>query len=109
VIENRQVEIFVEPLTRIGGFWRIGKTNDKECPPGGTLNEDAMSLEFAWNDRKARTNLQKDRVDFVEVASVFSDPLARIFLDEGHSTGELREIIIGHSSRKRILLVLHGA
>ena len=64
-----------------------------------------MSLEFAWNDRKARTNLQKDRVDFVEAASVFSDPLARIFLDEGHSTGELREIIIGHSAQQQLILV----
>jgi hypothetical protein len=41
----------------------------------------------------------------VEAASVFSDPIARIFVDEGHSTGERREIIIGHSSRKRLLLV----
>ena len=64
-----------------------------------------MSLGFEWNDRKAQTNLQKHGVDFVEAASVFSDPLARIFLDEGHSTGELREIIIGHWSRKRLLLV----
>ena len=59
-----------------------------------------MSLGFEWNARKAQTNLQKHGVDFVEAASVFSDPIARIFLDEGHSTGELREIIIGHSSRK---------
>jgi uncharacterized DUF497 family protein len=42
-----------------------------------------------------------------EAASVFSDPLARIFVDEGHSTGELREIIIVHSSRKRLLLVFY--
>ena len=40
----------------------------------------------------------------MEAASVFSDPLVRIFVDEGHSSGELREIIIGHSSRKRPLL-----
>ena len=64
-----------------------------------------MSLGFEWNDRKARTKLQKHGVDFVEAASVFSDPIARIFVDEGHSTGERREIIIGHSSRKRLLLV----
>jgi uncharacterized protein len=63
-----------------------------------------MSLGFEWNDRKARTNLQKHGIGFVEAASVFSDPLARIFVDEGH-TGELREIIIGHSSQKRLLLV----
>jgi uncharacterized DUF497 family protein len=64
-----------------------------------------MALAFEWNDHKARINLQKHGVDFVEAASVFSDPLAQIFLDEGHPTGEPREIIIGHSSRKRLLLV----
>lgn len=67
--------------------------------------EDAMSLGFEWNDRKARTNLQKYGVDFVEAASVFRDPQGRIFMDEGHSTDEAREIIIGHSSRNRLLLV----
>jgi uncharacterized DUF497 family protein len=41
----------------------------------------------------------------VEAATVFRDPLARIFLDEDHPSGELREIIIGHSSLKRLLLV----
>ena len=64
-----------------------------------------MSLRFEWNERKARTNLQKHGVDFVEAASVFSDPLARIFLDEGNATGEVREIIVGHSSRKRLLVI----
>lgn len=28
-----------------------------------------MSLGFEWNDRKARTNLQKHGVDFVDVAA----------------------------------------
>ena len=65
--------------------------------------EDAMLLGFEWNDRKAQTNLQKHGVNFVEAASVFRDPLARIFLHEGHCAGELREIVIGHSSRKRLL------
>jgi uncharacterized protein len=37
--------------------------------------------------------------------AVFSDPLARIFADEDHSTEEQREIIIGHSRAKRLLLV----
>jgi uncharacterized DUF497 family protein len=64
-----------------------------------------MSLAFEWNDRKERTNLQKHGVDLVEATTVFSDPLARIFVDEGHSTDEPREIIIGHSSRTRLLLV----
>ena len=37
--------------------------------------------------------------------TVFSDPLARIFRDNSHSTEEQREIIIGHSSRQRLVLV----
>jgi len=84
------------PAERLAG--RSGHTTEYS-------EEDAMSLGFEWNDRKARTNLQKHGVDFVEAATVFRDPLGRIFVDEGHSTDEPREIIIGHSSRKRLLLV----
>jgi hypothetical protein len=40
-----------------------------------------------------------------EAQTVFVDPLARIFDDEVHSAEEEREIIIGHSSGDRLLLV----
>ena len=36
---------------------------------------------------------------------MFGDPLARIFPDEVHSRNEIREIIIGHSTAKHLLLV----
>lgn len=42
---------------------------------------------------------------FTEAASVFSDPLARIFPDEAHSENEVREIIIERSRAKLLLLV----
>jgi uncharacterized DUF497 family protein len=64
-----------------------------------------MSLVFEWDPRKARENLRKHRVKFAEAASVFSDPLARIHLDEDHSDEEQREIAIGHSTARRLLLV----
>ena len=64
-----------------------------------------MPLVFEWDHRKAGTNLRKHRVGFAEAVSVFSDPLARIFADKDHSSEEPREIIIGHSSAKRLLLV----
>jgi uncharacterized protein len=64
-----------------------------------------MSLVFEWDNRKARRNLEKHRVGFVEAVSVFNDPLARIFADEDHMIGEPREIVIGHSSSKRLLVV----
>jgi uncharacterized DUF497 family protein len=50
-----------------------------------------MSLAFEWDNRKARTNLEKHRVSFVEAVSVFNDPLARIFADEDHIIGEPRD------------------
>jgi len=36
---------------------------------------------------------------------VFADPLARIFDDPDHSADELREIIIGHSTQRRLVIV----
>jgi len=64
-----------------------------------------MSLVFEWDPRKARTNQRSHNVTFAEAVSVFADPLARIFVDEDHSIDESREIIIGHSLDKRLLLV----
>lgn len=64
-----------------------------------------MSLVFEWNPRKAKSNLQKHEITFAEAASVFSYHLARIFPDEWHSAEETREIIIGYSAAKRLLLV----
>ncbi len=62
-----------------------------------------MSLVFEWDPRKARANLPKHNVTFLEATSVFSNPLARIFVDEYHSSDEPREIIIGHSKARRLL------
>jgi len=64
-----------------------------------------MSLRFEWDRKKAEANLAKHHVSFEEAMSVFADPLARIFPDDEHSVDELREIIIGHSARRRVLLV----
>ena len=54
-------------------------------------------MEFAWNESKAATNLQKHGVSFEEAKTVFDNPLAVIFDDEIHSIDQQREIIIGHS------------
>jgi uncharacterized protein len=62
-------------------------------------------VEFYWDPRKAIFNLQKHQVAFEEAVSVFGDPLAAIFDDEFHSVDERRELIIGRSSRGRLLVV----
>jgi uncharacterized DUF497 family protein len=68
-----------------------------------------MTLIFEWDRRKAALNVAKHRVSFEEALTVFSDPLARIFLDEDHSAEEQREIIVGHSFPGRLLLVCFTA
>ena len=64
-----------------------------------------MSLEFEWDDDKAKSNRKKHGVSFEEAASVFADPLAAIFDDKAHSVDEQREIIVGQSASIRLLLV----
>src|SRR6266478_3097314 len=68
-----------------------------------------MTLRFEWDSNKAAANLSKHGVSLEEALTVFSDPLARIFDDEEHSSDEPREIIIGHSARRRLLLVCFTA
>ena len=64
-----------------------------------------MSIRFQWDPQKAARNAQKHGVTFTEAATVFQDPLAYIFDDEEHSAQEYRELIIGHSSQNRLLIV----
>ena len=44
-----------------------------------------MGPIFEWDRRKAASNRRKHGVSFEEALTVFADPLARIFEDEGHS------------------------
>lgn len=64
-----------------------------------------MAYHFEWDRRKAASNVGKHGMTFEEASTVFSDPLAFIFNDEDHSVDELREIIIGHSHRGRLIIV----
>lgn len=64
-----------------------------------------MSYRFEWDSRKALSNLKKHGVSFDEASTVFDDPLAAIFVDEAHSSAEVRELIIGHSIAGRLLVV----
>lgn len=62
-------------------------------------------MEFEWHAEKAASNKRKHGVTFDEATTVFADPLAAVFDDEEHSEDELREIIVGYSSKGRLLLV----
>ena len=64
-----------------------------------------MAFRFEWDEHKARLNRGKHGISFDEASSVFDDLLAKIFDDESHSGEERREIIVGRSIKRRLLLV----
>ena len=64
-----------------------------------------MDLSFEWDPKKASANRRKHGVSFEEAILVFGDPLARIFDDPDHSAGEPRELIVGHRTRRRLLVI----
>ena len=64
--------------------------------------------EFEWNEIKAQANVRRHGVSFEEAATVFSDPLAILLPDPDHSQGEERFLVLGMSSRQRVLVVSHS-
>lgn len=62
---------------------------------------------FEWDENKARQNLAKHNVSFVEATTVFFDPLSVTINDPDHSVSEQRYILIGYSNRGRLLVVVH--
>jgi len=62
-------------------------------------------MKFEWDPKKAESNRRKHEVSFEEAITVFNDSLAFIFDDVEHSQSEHREIIIGTSALRRIVLV----
>jgi uncharacterized DUF497 family protein len=62
-------------------------------------------MKFSWDPRKADSNLRKHGIAFDEAITVFNDPMALIFDDMVHSEEEHREIIIGFSTLRRLILV----
>ena len=57
-------------------------------------------MRFAWNQKKAASNLSKHGISFEEAATVFGDPLSDTFPDPDHSLEEYRYAIIGSSDRE---------
>jgi len=62
---------------------------------------------FIWDPAKAALNERKHGVSFDEAQTVFYDDNARLEHDPDHSDDEDRFIILGISSKLRILVVCH--
>jgi len=64
-------------------------------------------ITFVWDPRKNLINQTKHAIDFDEAKTVFFDEFARVIFDPSHSTEEDRFIILGLSSKLRLLVVCH--
>ena len=66
------------------------------------------AIRFAWDEAKAAENRRKHGVAFEEAATVFADENARLKHDPDHSLKEDRFVLLGFSSKLRLLLVCHA-
>jgi len=72
------------------------------------MRDDSGDLQFDWDPDKARANAAKHGVTFDEAASVFRDPVGQFMPDTEHSSmDEERWVLLGHSERLRLLVVVH--
>ena len=62
---------------------------------------------FEWDPDKAAANQKKHAISFEEAKTAFYDVNARIIDDPDHSGDEDRFILLGVSSRLRVLAVCH--
>jgi len=66
-----------------------------------------MGLLFEWDKKKESINIARHKVTFEEASTVFRDELSLTIHDPLHSTEEDRLIIIGESTKHRLLVVVH--
>ena len=64
--------------------------------------------EFEWDDAKAEVNVRRHGISFEEASTVFGDPLAILLPVPDHSHEEERFLVLGMSSRRRMLVVSHA-
>ncbi|MBR0137805.1 MAG: BrnT family toxin [Erysipelotrichaceae bacterium] len=64
-------------------------------------------MGFEWDPRKNAINIKKHSVSFEEAITVFFDDDAIKFDDPDHSEEEERFLMLGFSSKARILIVCH--
>ena len=64
-------------------------------------------IAFEWDGRKDSANRRKHGVGFAEASTVFDDPLSITIPDPDHGLEEERFVIIGMSSKRSQLIVVH--
>jgi hypothetical protein len=64
-------------------------------------------IRFTWDPDKETSNLSKHGVSFTEAKSVFLDENAIEFYDDEHSEWEDRFLLLGFSTKLRLLMICH--
>lgn len=67
-----------------------------------------MGYEFEWDPAKERSNRRKHGVSFDEATTVFADPFSLNMPDPSHSVSEERFLVLGRSSKARLLMVAYA-
>ena len=65
------------------------------------------TINFSWDNTKAKSNLIKHKISFEEAKTVFDDNNARLMYDPDHSVDEERFILLGLSCKLKILTIVH--
>jgi len=66
-----------------------------------------LQFDFDWNPVKAKSNLQKHKINFERATEVFLDPFMLSIFDETHSRTEDRWITIGKDRNNVTIVVVH--
>lgn len=64
-------------------------------------------IAFEWDRSKDSANQWKHGVSFAEASTVFGDPLSITIPDPSPATNEERFVIIGVSTKRTLLIVVH--
>ena len=66
-----------------------------------------MQYNFEWNHVKAKSNLQKHKINFERAAEIFLDPFMLSQFDDEHSEKEDRWLTIGKDRNNIAIVVIH--
>ena len=62
---------------------------------------------FEWDPQKAELNATRHGISFEEAATAFGDPLSITIVDPDHSESEQRYVLVGLTSSRRLVVVVH--
>jgi uncharacterized DUF497 family protein len=64
-------------------------------------------IAFEWDQGKDSANRRKHGIGFAEASTVFGDPLSVTIPDPDHAGDEERFVIVGMSSKRTLMIVVH--